>query len=523
MGDSLLQELLDSLIELPDDTKKAVTEDAIAGTAAMRWVPNPGPQTEAYFSEADETLYGGEAGGGKTDLLLGTALNKHRRAKIFRRIGKDVADLGDRLCGILGSNDGYNSQRHAWRDAKQRIELLGCEQESDKQRHKGNARDFFGFDELSDFLESQYVFIIGWNRSTDPGQRCRVVAGTNPPTTPEGRWIVRRWAPWLDKNHPNPAKDGELRWFLTIDGKDVEVDGPGPHAVEGRRALVKATSRTFIRSSLSDNPDLAGTNYEARLEALPEEERRAYRDGDFTVGLKDDDFQVIPTAWLELAMSRWQPQPPKGMAMTAMGVDVAQGGADMTVTAARYAGWYDQLACEPGKNTQNGRDVAAMVVKHRHGNCPVIVDCGGGWGSDTVVALTANGIDTVAYLGVAPSNATSRDGKIRFRNKRAEGYWRLREELDPSQEGGSPIALPPDELLKADLAAVKRKPMTTSGLLLESKDDVKLRLGRSPDRGDAVVMALAEGERAVARAMSRSGGGSGLQTTANRGYSGLKR
>ena len=37
----------------------------------MAWVPNPGPQTQAFLCEADELFYGGEAGGGKTDLGIG--------------------------------------------------------------------------------------------------------------------------------------------------------------------------------------------------------------------------------------------------------------------------------------------------------------------------------------------------------------------------------------------------------------------------------------------------------------------
>ena len=39
----------------------------------MAWVPNPGPQTQAFLCEADELFYGGEAGGGKTDGGIGLA------------------------------------------------------------------------------------------------------------------------------------------------------------------------------------------------------------------------------------------------------------------------------------------------------------------------------------------------------------------------------------------------------------------------------------------------------------------
>jgi hypothetical protein len=59
----------------------------------------------------------------------------------------------------------------------------------------------------------------------------------------------------------------------------------------------------------------------------------------------------------------------------------------------------------------------------------------------------------VAFNGVNPSAATTREGRLRFYNKRAEGWWRFREELDADQEFGSVIALPPDASIKADLAA----------------------------------------------------------------------
>jgi hypothetical protein len=70
---------------------------------------------------------------------------------------------------------------------------------------------------------------------------------------------------------------------------------------------VRATSRTFIRSKLPTTRTWRATDYGSKLDSLPEELRRVYRDGDFTVGMKDDDFQVIPTAWIEAAMQRWTP------------------------------------------------------------------------------------------------------------------------------------------------------------------------------------------------------------------------
>lgn len=496
----LIQQFIAIADKLPPDKLKELDAAIIAETGHLKFVPNPGPQERAYFSEADELLFGGSAGGGKSELLIGLALNEHKRSRILRRINQDATELADRLVEILGNDDGFTRNPPTWRgpDGKM-IEFRGCELERDKQRFKGKARDFIGYDELADFLESQYLFINTWNRSVDPNQRCRIVGATNGPTTAEGLWITRRWAAWLDPNHPNPAKDGELRWYLNIDGQDVEVDGSGPHEVRGR--MVRATSRTFIRSRLEDNPDLAETDYGDRLESLPEELRRVYKEGDFTLGLKDDDWQVIPSAWVDAAQQRWTPKPPADFAMTAMAVDVAPGGGDKRVIASRYGGWFAPLdvAREVDKD---GRLTAAAVVKLRRDNCPVVIDLGGGWGGDAALALKDNGIEAVTYMGLDPSPATTRDGKLRFVNKRAESIWKLREELDPSQEGGSAIALPPDPELKADLASFRWQ-LKPNGIQIEGKEEIKKRIGRSPDRGEAVVMCLAPGNAAVRRQMTR--------------------
>ena len=74
-----LKEILAALEVMPESDRQAVIEDAMLATKGMRWVPNPGPQEQAYFSEADVLLYGGEPGGGKSQLILGLAFNCHRR------------------------------------------------------------------------------------------------------------------------------------------------------------------------------------------------------------------------------------------------------------------------------------------------------------------------------------------------------------------------------------------------------------------------------------------------------------
>ena len=491
MSDLHLDDFLTRLAGMSPEQRAEAERVAVESTAAMIWVPNPGPQTIAYFSEADEIFYGGQAGGGKTDLEIGLALTAHKRSLLLRRTNKEATGLVERMADIVGNRDGYNSQLGMWRYKDRAIEISGCQLEDDKQKFKGIPRDLYCFDEVSDFLESQYTFIIGWNRSTIPGQRCRVIAGGNPPTKPEGLWVVKRWGAWLDPAHANPAKPGELRWYTTIDGKDAEVDGPGPHDI-GEGKPVMARSRTFIPSKLSDNPDLAATNYDSVLAGLPERERLAYREGRFDAMLRDEMNQTIPTDWVRAAQERWTNKPAVGIPMCCIGQDVAQGGVDKTVLAIRYDGWYAPLIVVPGKDTPDGKSAAALAMQHRRDQCKVVVDIGGGWGGDCYAHLRENGIDAKSYMGVKASLKRTADGTLKFANVRAEAYWRFREALDPSQEHGSPIMLPMDSVLVSDLCAPTYE-ITAHGIQVEPKDKVCKRLGRSTDRGDAVVMAWWDG------------------------------
>ena len=491
---SSLDEYLNALTGVPADKRKAIIAEAQEATKDMRWVPNPGPQTAAYFCEADELLYGGEAGGGKTDLVIGLSLTAHRRSLVLRRTNKEADKLPDRFEEVIGSRSGYNSQKGTWRIDGRIIDMGGVQNENDKQKRKGIPHDLKAFDELVDFTKTQYEFIITWNRSTDPDQRCRIVATTNPPTRPEGMWVVERWGAWLDPKHPKPAKSGEIRWYTTIDGRDTEVDGPGPHLVDGKE--VKAKSRCFIRARLDDNPDLTQTDdYQSRLDALPQELREAYREGRFDVGLKDAPFQAIPTDWIRAAQERWTERPPAGVPQCAIGVDCSGGGNDPMMMAIRHDGWYDKLIEIPAKDIpieRAGKHAAGIIVSHRRDGSIVIVDMGGGYGGSVYETLHENEIAAVPHKGSEASVRRTKDGQLRFYNKRSEIIWKFREALDPSQPGGSPIMLPPDPVLLADLAAPTFW-MTRDALQIEQKEEVCKRLGRSTDRGDAVVMSWAAG------------------------------
>ena len=504
----MLDEILARLNNLSSEEFKQIEKEVLESTKEFVWFPNPGPQRKACDCLADELFYGGEAGGGKSDLEIGLALTKHLRSLLLRRTNKESLGLVERMTEILGSRDGYASQDGIWRRSDGRtIDISGCQLEEDKQKHKGKPHDLICFDEVSDFSETQYTFIIGWNRSATPGQRCRVIAAGNPPTRPEGLWVTKRWAAWLDTKHPNPAKPGELRWYTTgEDGKEIEVDGPGPHMIGNESIL--ARSRTFIPAKLSDNYNLsADGKYASVLAGLPEELRSAYRDGNFGASLKDAPFQVIPTSWVREAQLRWKPDGFKDFQMTAMGVDPAGGGKDAEEIACRFGGWYAPIVTTQGKITEDGSISASRVVTHRRHNCPVVVDVGGGFGGGIIVRLKDNGIDAVKFNNASDSSGKTLEGGLKFANKRAEVYWRFREALNPNQEGGSVIALPEDPELVADLCAPTWE-LKAKGIVLESKEDLRVRLGRSPGKGDAVVMALSPGDQAIKRNINSHRSGS---------------
>lgn len=460
------------------------------------WTPNPGPQTAAYECEADELFYGGQAGGGKTDLLLGLAYTAHKRSLILRRTNKEASRLIQRFSEIVGHRDGWNGQAGTFTLPNRLIELGGCQLEEDKQKFKGDPKDLIGFDEVSDFLESQYRFIIGWNRSADKTQRCRVVATGNPPTRPEGLWVLKYWGAWLDPTHPNPAEPGELRWYTTVEGKDQEVDGPGPHKIGDE--LIRARSRTFIRARLQDNPDLAETDYDSVLAALPSELKAAYREGRFDVSLRDDDWQVIPTSWILAAQDRWSEDGWRQHLMTVMAIDCAGGGNDPAALAMRHGYWYAPIVTVEGAATADGTAMVSYVLRHRRHACPIVIDVGGGYAGSLIERLKDNNIGWHRFDGSARSTATAKGSNLRYTNKRAEAIWRFREALDPDQEGGSPIALPKDPELRAELASIRYE-HTAAGIKIEDKDKIRQRIGRSTNKADAVIMALSEGEKAILR------------------------
>lgn len=515
--------------ELPsfDEVQSLLTEEErkeiehLVASDKRIFFPTPGPQYMAFTSPADIIGYGGAAGGGKTYLVSGLALTEHKKSVIFRASKNQTRKFIQDFTEMLGTSDGYSSQNSEWKYDGRLIEFGGFEDPGDYEKWQGRDHDLKAYDEATQMREFDVRYTMGWNRSADPDQRCRTLLTFNPPTTPEGRWVVRFFAPWLDPLHPNPAKDGEIRWFTTFgDNQDFEVKGPEPFVakrVDGvlvpeynfdpadykEEDILRPKSRTFITARVTDNPYYMASGYIQTLQMLPEPLRSQMLKGDFMAGIEDNERQLIPTAWVEAAMERYRDITSKAdfkwPEMAAMGVDAARGGnmggttgstgKDKMVVACRHDGpairIVAPLIVAKGVDVNTGNLAAAQIIQHRKHSAPVQLDVAA-IGTSVYDALNENSIHTVALNGAAQSQGRDRTGTLKFSNRRAEFHWRMREALDPENE--IPTALPPDPELLADLTA----PLWTvksNGIVVEPKADIKKRLGRSPDRGEAVMYA----------------------------------
>lgn len=359
------------------------------------------------------------------------------------------------------------------------------------------------FDEITHFTEHSFRFVTGWNRSDIPGQRSRVIAAGNPPTNAEGYWVIKYWAPWLDPKYPNPAKDGELRWFAQLKDKngrfvDMEVPDATPIDIPGEPYPVKPRSRTFIRAFLTDNPIYMASGYMSVLQSMPEPLRSQMLHGDFLVGHEDHPRQVIPTEWVMLAQQRWRPKEeldPR-IRMDALGVDVARGGKDNFVLTPRYGSWFGEQITYPGTETPDGFAGLQMIVQNiPTSERPAINIDVVGIGSAVYDLAKGAGLNVFGMDARHTSYGRDSSGALGFTRKKSEWWWKFREALDPAM--GEDLALPPDRQLLADLTA-PRYEMKTSGIQVEDKEDLIARIGRSPDHGDSCVLAHATSASPIA-------------------------
>lgn len=220
------------------------------------------------------------------------------------------------------------------------------------------------------------------------------------------------------------------------------------------------------------------------------EESAAYQNrvlGEFASSEADG---VIPLSWIEHANERWNEwndsDPKPELAFTCVGADIARSGEDKTVFAMRSENTITEL-----------RKTTKEDLMQTTGRLKGILDAHGGKASIDVIGIGAGVVDRLRemkYSDVVPFNASEHtdymdsSGELGFINCRSAAWWHLRELLDPANEHN--VALPPDDELTGDLVSPHWKVTSGGKIQVEAKEDIKERIGRSTDCGDAVVMAF---------------------------------
>lgn len=209
-----------------------------------------------------------------------------------------------------------------------------------------------------------------------------------------------------------------------------------------------------------------------------------------------DEDGVIPLSWVEAANDRWREWDEQGRPgverCTTVGVDVARFGDDKTVVAP-CSGWrVDELRYTSLEDTTQTTSRVSGLLDVRGGRAIVDVI---GIGAGVFDQLRAAGYDVEAFNASEGTARKDRSGELGFTNTRSAAWWNLRELLDPVD--GEPVALPPDDLLTGDLTAPHWRVMSGGRIQVESKDEIRKRLGRSTDSADGVVQGLWPGEPVV--------------------------
>ena len=195
---------------------------------------------------------------------------------------------------------------------------------------------------------------------------------------------------------------------------------------------------------------------------------------------------VIPLAWIELANERWREWEDAGKPgdFEAVGVDVARSGEDKTVLALLYGDVITELRRYSKEDTMQTTGRVEGVLTAHGGRAIVDVI---GVGAGVVDRLREQGRDVYPFNASEGTGQRDRSGELGFVNCRSAAWWNMRELLDPAS--GTGIALPSDDTLTGDLTAPHWRVVSGGRIQVESKEDVKKRIGRSTDDGDAVIMA----------------------------------
>lgn len=233
------------------------------------WTPQPKQRVFMQRPEK-EALYGGAAGGGKSDCAIAEALRQvhipHYRGLILRKTYPQLSDLIDRSREIYLAafpKAKYNDQKHSWTfPSGAKIYFGAMQYTKDRTNYQGKKYDFIDFDELTQFTWDEYSYLFSRNRPGGPGTRCYIRAQANPGGIGHG---------WVKERFITAAKPMTTIW------EEFEIRKPDGKVIKQKR------DRIFVPASVFDNKILMENSpgYLASLAQMPEAERNALLYGDW--------------------------------------------------------------------------------------------------------------------------------------------------------------------------------------------------------------------------------------------------
>ena len=222
------------------------------------WYPQP--RQEEFMSRWEfEALFGGAAGGGKSEAVVVEALRQihipHYKGLIIRKTFPECNELIDKSMNYYKRTvpkAKYNASEHKWTfPSGAKIYFGSMQHTKDKLKYQGQSYDYIAFDELTHFTREEYLYLFSRCRPNGPGTECYVRATANPGGIGH-QWVKDRF---VTISEPNKTV-----WQTT------SIETP-----EGK-TIRKRLSRIFIPSRVFDNQALLNNdpNFLARLAALPE-------------------------------------------------------------------------------------------------------------------------------------------------------------------------------------------------------------------------------------------------------------
>jgi len=196
-----------------------------------------------------------------------------------------------------------------------------------------------------------------------------------------------------------------------------------------------------------------------------------------------DENAVIPLGWIEKANERYREWEASGVQLDGQdswGVDVAYMGEDRTAFAhliGRVCVSLESFAKQDLMQTAN------TLIARVDSKVPIAIDTIG-VGAGVYSRLSEQGYNAISVNVSSKSDAKDVSGKVGFFNLRAAVWWAIREALDPALEIN--LMLPPDDRLIGDLTAPTWWYTSNGSIQVESKDDIRARIGRSTDYADAL-------------------------------------